>query len=147
MIDPTLPLHQLEEISKQLDVAECLSRPKNDKLGARSSKGYVETPPILEKVADGIRVIRPAHRDDDAVLVSTLGLISSKGLDATMRFDEMRKELDLLSVQRKDANLRLVDAASNKSFNQLQMELSVTLVKKEKGTDLSHQLRFHFILD
>ena len=63
--------------------------------------------------------IGPRKRHQDAVLVSSLASVGSKDFHVCMLMKQLREKLDLLSVQRKHAELVLLDPTCEESGSQL----------------------------
>lgn len=77
------------------------------------------------------RVVGPDQRDDDAVLVPPLTPIGSKDFDALAILEEIRQELDLLAVQRDDADLVLLYATADQGFSDLPDEAGFNFILHE----------------
>ena len=76
-------------------------------------------------------IVRPNHRDDDAVLVSTLATVRGENLNALVFPEQIRDLLDLLTVQRDDTDLVVRDAAASQRFGDLLNEDSFGRVLHE----------------
>lgn len=73
-------------------------------------------------------IVRSDHRDDHTVLVPPLTPIRRQNLNVFLVLQEMREELDLLTVQRHDSNLSFLDTAPQKCFDDLVREFTLHFV-------------------
>lgn len=64
-------------------------------------------------------VIRPDHGYDDAILISPLAAIRCENLNAISILEHVGNKLDLLSIQRDDANLRFFDTTADECLGDL----------------------------
>ena len=64
----------------------------------------------IGRIAHLFSVVRAYHRDDDAILVATLASVRRQDLNAIVPLQMVAEELDLLPVERDDADLFFANA-------------------------------------
>ena len=134
------------------------ARAEQDELGLGAREDDIDPAPVLEEVADlcgeaesgPLRFVREsggrgthvgagiaAHeRDEDALLVAALTAVGGEDLDAGEgRLEDARQELDLLAVQRDDANVARRDAAGRQGSDGLCRKTSGRSWSDERGRE------------